>query len=433
MNSKNATSLSSTSGRSNVSFSGTQQTKVKSLSSSSTPPTSLETKKQSSSNKLKSVRSRSTSPVKSQSGIIPTKPLQSTSLASERKNISPATPISIEETKSKPFISRCELRARSRSNSATRRHATASTATTPALPTSLVKQANHIKDKKEEQSRRSRVSTIKSRLISASSATTASTGTSSHDQAQEKAVPSKNTDTLPTESKNNDSQQIIPKRCTASVSSTSSATVSNRALESRMNKGQPSFERSFGGSDRNTYSSWANKETRRDTKLSEVTTTPKCKSDAAGRTPQTQNNVASVDRTNTITKNKRREESDISLSSLSSTSSASLPTRWRSRLYQKVKKEPKKKIVIPSIVMSEYVEGNENGKETTIVGQSKNLFTPLQFIEPLEPTCDIVEGSCLELKVRVRGKKNLFILGFFEKKNIFKNVHSCICGWDGGK
>ncbi|ODN03618.1 Myosin light chain kinase, smooth muscle [Orchesella cincta] len=89
---------------------------------------------------------------------------------------------------------------------------------------------------------------------------------------------------------------------------------------------------------------------------------------------------------------KETEESSSSLSSSASSTSSSLPT-WRSRQEQRI---------IPSIIMSEYVEGDEDGK-AAVVANSQSLFIPLQFVEPLEPTCDILEGSCLELKVRIRG------------------------------
>ncbi|CAL8094223.1 unnamed protein product [Orchesella dallaii] len=115
-------------------------------------------------------------------------------------------------------------------------------------------------------------------------------------------------------------------------------------------------------------------------------------------------------------KKKETEESSSSLSSSSSTSS--LPT-WRS-----------KQRIIPSIIMSEYVEGDEDGKKATVVANSQSLFIPLQFIEPLESTCDILEGSCLELKVRIRGAETVVWVKedkiipnappdftYFEKKN----------------
>lgn len=101
----------------------------------------------------------------------------------------------------------------------------------------------------------------------------------------------------------------------------------------------------------------------------------------------------------------KREETNFSSSSFSSLPS-STTNKTAATLFTRTRPKTKKnERIIPSIIMSEYVdEENKDGKKTVVAANTQSLFIPLQFVEPLEPTCDIEEGSSLELKVRAKGK-----------------------------
>lgn len=310
---------------------------------------------------------------------------------------------------------------------------------TPGLPsyaaattTSLAKQTNQIKDHKEDSSATSsrRNSYHKSHLINASNnSTTASnaiikSSQNVRGQGQQKnvavtaaVIPKKNRiiDSHPSRNKNDPRPKqntplknaITPIK-TSCVSATSPLSLSLSTSTSSVPQTTPF----------SSISSQVRKSTKQNNvkeikaKLEKGSTTSK--SDA--RTGLHNKHILKSNELFAATG--KREETNFSSSSFSSLSSSTTNKTAATLFTRSRPKTKKNERIIPSIIMSEYVdEENKDGKKSVVAANTQSLFIPLQFVEPLEPTCDIEEGSSLELKVRAKGKKfikittdNYFIL-----------------------